>query len=387
MGLGPALGYRAVPLAELNPKLNAETAVIVMLETAEGIENCESIAAVEGIDVLLIGSGDLTTDLGIPGQVDHPRLRAAYERVAAACRTHKKVLGRRRHPPQHRAARRTDRARGAVRDRRHRHQLRAGRRASGYRSAARDQARSRLRAARHPHRPSPLGTRSGTRSARCRMPREYFRCLGVSLATWLPVAVVLGALEAARVAGRRKHARGCRGDPDTRDAGRDSVRGLARGGTQGDRETERGETQPVSAAAAPFVARALWPGLMRLRGAYDTRLVQAETRLAAAEAIIAAIPDPLLLIDIRRRIVRANRRRRRADRQARRARRPGGRAAQSRAAVRRRFAAARRRPAARSAARPGSATSNSLCRDQPIGCCVLISPGSTGRRSTARSRF
>jgi 2-keto-3-deoxy-L-rhamnonate aldolase RhmA len=93
MGLGPALGYRAVPLAELNPKLNAETAVIVMLETGEGIENCEAIAAVDGIDVLLIGSGDLTTDLGIPGQVDHPRLRAAYERVAAACRTHKKVLG------------------------------------------------------------------------------------------------------------------------------------------------------------------------------------------------------------------------------------------------------------------------------------------------------
>jgi 2-keto-3-deoxy-L-rhamnonate aldolase RhmA len=93
MGLRPALGYRAVPLAELNPKLNTEMAVIVMLETAEGVENCEAIAAVDGVDVLLIGSGDLTTDLGIPGQVDHPQLRTAYERVAAACRTHKKVLG------------------------------------------------------------------------------------------------------------------------------------------------------------------------------------------------------------------------------------------------------------------------------------------------------
>src|ERR1700693_5824616 len=50
MGLGPALGYRAVPLSELNPKLNAETAVIVMLETAEGIENCDAIAAVDGVD-------------------------------------------------------------------------------------------------------------------------------------------------------------------------------------------------------------------------------------------------------------------------------------------------------------------------------------------------
>src|ERR1700737_536803 len=93
MGLGPALGYVAAPLGELNDRLNRETALIVMLETGEGIENAAAIAALPGIDVLLIGSGDLTTDYGIPGQVEHPRLRAAYERVADACRTHGKVLG------------------------------------------------------------------------------------------------------------------------------------------------------------------------------------------------------------------------------------------------------------------------------------------------------
>jgi 4-hydroxy-2-oxoheptanedioate aldolase len=93
MGLGPALGYRALPLGEFNTRLNAETAVVVMLETAAGIDNAEAIAAVPGVDVLLIGSGDLTTDYGIPGQVDHPRLREAYERVAQACRAHGKVLG------------------------------------------------------------------------------------------------------------------------------------------------------------------------------------------------------------------------------------------------------------------------------------------------------
>jgi 2-keto-3-deoxy-L-rhamnonate aldolase RhmA len=60
MGLGPALGYRAMPLGEINERLNAETAVIVMLETAEGIDNADAIAALPGIDVLLIGSGDLT---------------------------------------------------------------------------------------------------------------------------------------------------------------------------------------------------------------------------------------------------------------------------------------------------------------------------------------
>ena len=93
MGLGPALGYRAVPLGELSERLNADTVLIVMLETARGIDNAEAIAAVPGIDVLLIGSGDLTSDYGIPGQVDHPRLREAYERVAQACHNHGKVLG------------------------------------------------------------------------------------------------------------------------------------------------------------------------------------------------------------------------------------------------------------------------------------------------------
>ena len=141
MGLGPALGYRAVPLAELNPKLNAETAVIVMLETAEGIENCEAIAAIDGIDVLLIGSGDLTTDSAFPDRSIILRLRAAYERVAAACRTHKKVLGV--GGIRHNTVLQGEliAARGAVRYRRYRHQLRAGRRAPGHRSAARDQDR------------------------------------------------------------------------------------------------------------------------------------------------------------------------------------------------------------------------------------------------------
>ena len=41
MGLGPALGYRAMPLGEINERLNAETALIVMLETAEGIDNAD----------------------------------------------------------------------------------------------------------------------------------------------------------------------------------------------------------------------------------------------------------------------------------------------------------------------------------------------------------
>lgn len=93
MGPTPALGYQALPLGETNKALNAETLVIVMIETPQGVERADEIAAVDGIDMLLIGSNDLCTELGIPGELRHPKLRAAYESVAKACQAHGKSLG------------------------------------------------------------------------------------------------------------------------------------------------------------------------------------------------------------------------------------------------------------------------------------------------------
>jgi 2-keto-3-deoxy-L-rhamnonate aldolase RhmA len=92
-GPGPLQGYRATPLAEVNAQGNAATLLIPMLENPQGIANAEEIASVPGIDVLLIGSNDLCTALGIPGELKSPQLRAAYESVAIACKTHGKVLG------------------------------------------------------------------------------------------------------------------------------------------------------------------------------------------------------------------------------------------------------------------------------------------------------
>jgi 2-keto-3-deoxy-L-rhamnonate aldolase RhmA len=92
MGPSPALGYRPMPLREVNSTLNAETLLIAMLETAEGIENADAIAQT-GVDVLLIGSNDLCTELGIPGELRHPKLLDAFHKTAGACRAHGKVLG------------------------------------------------------------------------------------------------------------------------------------------------------------------------------------------------------------------------------------------------------------------------------------------------------
>ncbi len=93
MGATPALAYRSLSLAETNRTLNAETLLIVMIETAEGVERADEIAAVDGIDMLLIGSNDLCTELGIPGELKHPKLRAAYDAVAKACKAHGKAIG------------------------------------------------------------------------------------------------------------------------------------------------------------------------------------------------------------------------------------------------------------------------------------------------------
>jgi hypothetical protein len=56
-----------VPSRYPDDPMAAATTLIAMLETPEGIANADAIAAVPGIDVLLIGSNDLCTALGIPG--------------------------------------------------------------------------------------------------------------------------------------------------------------------------------------------------------------------------------------------------------------------------------------------------------------------------------
>ncbi|HET7911844.1 MAG TPA: aldolase/citrate lyase family protein [Pseudolabrys sp.] len=92
-GAGPLQGYRQTPLGEVNKQGNASTTLIAMLETPEGIANADAIAAVDGVDMLLIGSNDLCTAMGIPGDLKSPKLRTAYEAAATACRTHNKHLG------------------------------------------------------------------------------------------------------------------------------------------------------------------------------------------------------------------------------------------------------------------------------------------------------
>ena len=92
-GSNAAFGYRPPPVAEASKTLNEQLLIIPMIETPLAVENADAIAAIAGIDALLIGSNDLALEMGIPGQLGHDRVREAYEKVGAACRRHGKVLG------------------------------------------------------------------------------------------------------------------------------------------------------------------------------------------------------------------------------------------------------------------------------------------------------
>ena len=90
----PPLGKRGVGLARAQgygqdfrvyvDRANADTLLIVQIEHIDAVERIDEIVAVDGIDGTFIGPYDLSMSMGIPGQLDHPEIIAAKDRVLAA---------------------------------------------------------------------------------------------------------------------------------------------------------------------------------------------------------------------------------------------------------------------------------------------------------------
>ncbi len=72
-------------VAEAMARADRATVVIVQIETAAGVEHVDDIARTPGVDCLWVGQFDLSIAMGIPGAFDDPALRAAEDRVLAAC--------------------------------------------------------------------------------------------------------------------------------------------------------------------------------------------------------------------------------------------------------------------------------------------------------------
>jgi len=77
-----ASGYGAVPGPEFYPKAN-ETCVIIQAEGQKAIDNLDEILDVPGIDVLFIGPYDLSSSMGLIGQIDHPKVIEAIQTIIA----------------------------------------------------------------------------------------------------------------------------------------------------------------------------------------------------------------------------------------------------------------------------------------------------------------
>lgn len=98
-GRGVALGiahdnYAPGSVTESLANANAKTALVPLIETAEGVENVFEIAALKNVNCLWIGHFDLSCSLGIPGEFTSRKFNAAIARVMEAARRHKKPVGR-----------------------------------------------------------------------------------------------------------------------------------------------------------------------------------------------------------------------------------------------------------------------------------------------------
>jgi 4-hydroxy-2-oxoheptanedioate aldolase len=78
--------YCCMPVKPYLKTANEETLVIVQIESPRALEKVEQIAKVPGVDVLMIGPGDLSVLAGIPFEFDNPYMLDARKRVAAAAK-------------------------------------------------------------------------------------------------------------------------------------------------------------------------------------------------------------------------------------------------------------------------------------------------------------
>lgn len=79
--------YGADDLAAYTLGAAADTLVVVMIESRQGLDHLAAIAGVDGVDVVLEGAADLSQSLGRHWQTQHPEVRAAIERMCTITRS------------------------------------------------------------------------------------------------------------------------------------------------------------------------------------------------------------------------------------------------------------------------------------------------------------
>jgi 2-keto-3-deoxy-L-rhamnonate aldolase RhmA len=85
--------YKRQDALSFAEEANRENLLIIQIESKSAVENVDAIISVPGVDVALIGPGDLSLSLGIPTKMDHPLMVEAIGKVVASCKRHNVIAG------------------------------------------------------------------------------------------------------------------------------------------------------------------------------------------------------------------------------------------------------------------------------------------------------
>jgi 2-keto-3-deoxy-L-rhamnonate aldolase RhmA len=90
---GPSRAHRYGFDRDYWPRTTPKVLTMVIIETAEAVENIDAILAVDGLDTFVTGPADLSIALGVPLEMQHPKLEAAIEKVLSAAKRTGKPAG------------------------------------------------------------------------------------------------------------------------------------------------------------------------------------------------------------------------------------------------------------------------------------------------------
>jgi len=88
-----AAHYTAIPASQYYSSANEENAVIILVESPEGVARLPEMLETPGVDAVMLGATDLSHALGVPGQYEHPTVQARIEEVIKQAEIHQVAVG------------------------------------------------------------------------------------------------------------------------------------------------------------------------------------------------------------------------------------------------------------------------------------------------------
>ena len=85
--------FRQHDAAEFLEWSNRETLIIIQIESQTAVDHIDDLVSIAGVNGVMIGPFDLSQSMGIPGQLQHPRMMEAYQQIIEACNRHQVAPG------------------------------------------------------------------------------------------------------------------------------------------------------------------------------------------------------------------------------------------------------------------------------------------------------